>query len=94
MARGQENGTTILLGLKDYKVEEVWGGEEKVVVKTEAKDELDALIAAQVRCTGKACASQGKHSIPGAMAEEFTLSSTAADGSAVIVSAPLLKVGI
>ena len=25
MARGQENGTTILLGLKDYKVGEVVG---------------------------------------------------------------------
>jgi len=37
MARGQDNGTTILLGLKDYKVGEVWGGEEKVTVKTEVK---------------------------------------------------------
>jgi len=27
MAKSQENGTTILLGLKDYKVEEVRGGE-------------------------------------------------------------------
>jgi len=32
MAKGRENGTTILLGLKDYRVGEVWGGEEKVVV--------------------------------------------------------------
>ena len=31
MAKSQENGTTILLGLKDYKVEEVRGGEERVV---------------------------------------------------------------
>jgi hypothetical protein len=30
MAKGQENGITILLGLKDYRVGEVWGGEEKV----------------------------------------------------------------
>ena len=37
MAKGQENGTTILLGLKDYKVGDVWGGEEKVVVKTTVK---------------------------------------------------------
>jgi transposase len=37
MAKGQENGITILLGLKDYKVGEVWGGEEKVVVKASAK---------------------------------------------------------
>jgi len=37
MARGQDNGTTILLGLKDYKVGEVRGGEEKVTVKTEVK---------------------------------------------------------
>jgi len=37
MARGQDNGTTILLGLKDYKVGEVVGGEERVVVKTSAK---------------------------------------------------------
>jgi transposase len=38
MAKSQEDGTTILLGLKDYKVGEVWGGEEKVVVKTEVKE--------------------------------------------------------
>ena len=37
MAKSQENGTTILLGLKDYKVGEVWGGEERVVVKTAVK---------------------------------------------------------
>jgi transposase len=37
MAKGQDNGTTILLGLKDYKVGEVWGGEERVVVKTAVK---------------------------------------------------------
>ncbi len=37
MARCQDNGTTILLGLKDYKVGEVVGGEERVVVKTSAK---------------------------------------------------------
>lgn len=37
MNRGQENGTTILLGLKDYKVEEVWAGEEKVVVEIAVK---------------------------------------------------------
>lgn len=38
MAKSQENGTTILLGLKDYKVEEVWGEEEKVIVKIEVKE--------------------------------------------------------
>ncbi len=37
MAKSQENGTTILLGLKDYKVGEVWGGEETVVVETAIK---------------------------------------------------------
>ena len=37
MARGQDNGTTILLGLKDYKVGEVRGEEEKVTVKIEVK---------------------------------------------------------
>jgi hypothetical protein len=40
MARGQDNGTTTLLGLKGYKVGEVWGGEEKVVVKTEVKGRI------------------------------------------------------
>ncbi len=34
MAKGQDNGTTILLGLKDYKVGEVKEGERKVVVKS------------------------------------------------------------
>ena len=37
MAKGQENGITILLGLKDYRVGEIWGGEEKVTVETEVK---------------------------------------------------------
>ncbi|MCD6299570.1 MAG: transposase family protein [Dehalococcoidales bacterium] len=39
MARGQENGITILLGLKDYKVGEVVGGEDRVVVMTGVKGE-------------------------------------------------------
>ncbi len=37
MAKSQENGTTILLGLEDYRVGQVWGGEEKVTVETEVK---------------------------------------------------------
>jgi len=37
MAKGQENGTPIPLGLQDYKVGDVRGGEEKVIVKTEVK---------------------------------------------------------
>ena len=37
MAKGQENGITILLGPKDYKVGEVREGEEKVTVKVEVK---------------------------------------------------------
>ena len=40
MAKSQDNGTTILLGLKDYKVGQVWGGEEKVIVKTEVKGRI------------------------------------------------------
>jgi transposase len=37
MAKSQDNGTTMLLGLKDYKVGEVWGEEDRVIVKTEVK---------------------------------------------------------
>jgi len=37
MAKGQDNGTTTLLGLKDYKVGEVWGEEGKVTVKVDMK---------------------------------------------------------
>jgi len=48
MAKGQENGTTILLGLKDYKVGEVWGGEDKVVVGIAVKRREKCLIAARV----------------------------------------------
>ena len=33
MAKGRDNGTTILLGLEDYKVGEVWGGEDRVMVR-------------------------------------------------------------
>ena len=34
MAKGQDNGITILLGLEDYKVGQVWEGENKVIVRT------------------------------------------------------------
>jgi len=37
MAKSQVNGTTILLGLEDYMVGEIWGGKEKVVVEIAAK---------------------------------------------------------
>ena len=37
MAKGQDNGTTILLGLEDYKVGQVWEGENKVTVRTGIK---------------------------------------------------------
>jgi len=37
MAKGQDNGTTILLGLEDFKVGEVWGGEDRVTVKTKVE---------------------------------------------------------
>jgi transposase len=37
MAKGQDNGTTILLGLEDYKVGEVWGGEDKATVEIAVK---------------------------------------------------------
>ncbi len=37
MAKGQDNGTTILLGLEDYKVGKVRGREDRVTVKTEVK---------------------------------------------------------
>ncbi len=40
MAKGRENGTTILLGLRDYKVGEVWGGEARVMVRTEVKGRI------------------------------------------------------
>lgn len=39
MARGQNNSTIILLGLKDYKVGEVVEGVKREVVKTSAKGE-------------------------------------------------------
>ena len=37
MAKGQDNGTTSLLGPKDYKVGEVMVGEDRVVVNKTAK---------------------------------------------------------
>jgi hypothetical protein len=40
MSRGQDNGTTILLGLKGYRVAEVVEREEKIVVKTEVKGRI------------------------------------------------------
>jgi len=39
MAKSQDNGTIILLGLKDYKVGEVWGGEDRVTVEIEVNGE-------------------------------------------------------
>jgi len=37
MAKGRDNGTTMLLGLEDYTVGEVCGREEKVVVRIAVK---------------------------------------------------------
>ncbi len=37
MARGQDNGITILLGVKDLKIGEVTEYEEKIVVKASLK---------------------------------------------------------
>ena len=37
MAKGQDNGTTILLGLEDYRVGEVWEEGERVIVQTKVK---------------------------------------------------------
>jgi transposase len=37
MANGQDNGTTILLGLEGYKVGVVWEGEDRVMVRTDVK---------------------------------------------------------
>lgn len=37
MAKSQENGTRILLGLKDYELGGVWGSEDRVVVMTAVK---------------------------------------------------------
>jgi transposase len=37
MAKSQANGITILLGLEDYRIGEIWGGREKVVVEIAAK---------------------------------------------------------
>jgi len=37
MPKRQDNGTTILLGLKDYKVGEVRGGEDRVTIEIEIK---------------------------------------------------------
>jgi transposase len=37
MTRNQENAVRALLGSKDYRVGETWGGEEKVTVETEVR---------------------------------------------------------
>jgi len=37
MAKGQDNGITILLGLEDYKVGVVWECDDRVMVRTEVK---------------------------------------------------------
>jgi len=37
MAKGHDNGTTILLGLEDYTVGKVWEGEDRVIVRTAIK---------------------------------------------------------
>ena len=56
MAKGRENGTTILLGPKHYKVGEVWGEEDRVLVKTEVNVRENALIATQARSMDMVCA--------------------------------------
>ena len=48
MAKNQEDGIKILLGLKDYKVEEVREDKERVVVKVRIKaKEMNCPIVAR-----------------------------------------------
>ena len=37
MAKGQDDSITILLGLEDYTMGQVWEGKNKVTVRTEIK---------------------------------------------------------
>ena len=55
MAKSQEDGITILLGLKDYKVEQVREDEDKVVVKVmlELRNSFRvAMWSCQCLCSG------------------------------------------
>ena len=85
MAKSQEDGITILLGLKDYNV-----GEVMVVVETAVKGRKKKCPYCS---TGMVCASQGKCSTVGATAGEFILSLTATAGNATIVDIPLPRAG-
>ena len=52
MAKGRDNGTTILLGLEDYKVGEVWRGKDRVMVKAEVKRREECPHCGSVRLYG------------------------------------------
>jgi transposase len=52
MSKGQDNGTTILLGLKGYSVGEVVECEERIVVKTEVKGTIKCPHCGSVKLYG------------------------------------------
>lgn len=68
MARNQEDGITIPLGLKDYKVEQVREDEDRVVVKVMLERREKKYPYRNLTRLYR----HGKCSIAGAMAEGFT----------------------
>lgn len=93
IARGQDNGTTILLGLKDYKVGEVWGGEGKVIVETEVKGRIKCPYCGSGRLYEHGMRKPREILHTWSNGKKFTLSSTGTAGSVATASIPSLRAG-
>jgi hypothetical protein len=93
MAKSQENGTTILLGLKGYEVGMVAECEGKIIVKVKTEKGI-LFVPTVVRwsCIATARVKQGGCFTVGAMAKGFTLSYVASAGGAGTVATPLMTV--
>jgi len=90
MAKSQQNGITILLGLKGYQVGEVWEDDKGIVVQvTLGGEKLVVLIAARRDHMDMNYASQERYFTIGGMAKRFTLSFIITAWCVGIVGIPL-----
>ena len=93
MAKGRDNGTTILLGLEDYKVGEVWRGKNRVMAKAEVKRREKCPHCGSVRLYVHSMCKPREVLHTWSNGNKVYLSSTADGRSAAIVSTILLKAG-
>ena len=92
MAKSQENGTTILLGLKGYEVGKVSEEEKGIMVEVTTelkKPACPCCDSAKLYRHGRA--KKGRYCMDGVRARRFTLSLLVIAGDARIVGVPSAK---